>query len=184
MDKKSFSPSSGWNSVTFSTPPTFNADFFIVAFINPSGTVGMGIDNDGFTYEERMVQSDNASSWWGGYDLGDYMIRATVTYVSVEENGYSAGVELYQIAPNPVIGKTNISYELNALKEGTAVDLKIYDASGKLVKTLAEGVTGGGIRNVEWNKDDNRGNKVGSGIYFCRLAVGNTSILTRRVVVL
>lgn len=180
MDKKSFTPGSGWNTITFSNPPTFNGEFHIIIFINPTGTVGIGIDNNGLTYPDYMVKSEDLVDWYYGADAGDYMIRATVTYVGVEEANAEGKVELKAL-PNPIVDRSSISY---TLKDRSEIGLKIYDAAGKLVRTLEEGIYNAGTRVVAWNAKDNNGRKVSAGIYFCKLRIGNSSVLTKALTVL
>jgi flagellar hook assembly protein FlgD len=55
------------------------------------------------------------------------------------------------------------------------VQLRIYDPSGRLVRTLAEGDMEAGERNVVWDGRDERGHAVPSGVYFCLLSAGEES---------
>ncbi|MCK5407239.1 MAG: T9SS type A sorting domain-containing protein, partial [Candidatus Krumholzibacteria bacterium] len=52
------------------------------------------------------------------------------------------------------------------------VRLSVYDATGRLVRTLVDDTKGFGTHSVEWNGTDNLGNEVGSGVYFYRLETG------------
>lgn len=49
------------------------------------------------------------------------------------------------------------------------VTLRIYDVSGRLVRTLVEGPQEAGQKTVTWNGRDDRGRNVASGVYFYRL---------------
>jgi len=51
--------------------------------------------------------------------------------------------------------------------------LEIFDARGRLVRTLVNGFVGGGPRDIEWNGRDNRGQDVPSGVYFYRLVLAD-----------
>ncbi|MEO0227311.1 MAG: S8 family serine peptidase [candidate division WOR-3 bacterium] len=61
------------------------------------------------------------------------------------------------------------------------VQLKLYDITGRLVKTFVDGFVEPGIKTVIWdgNADDNK--RCSSGIYFCRLDTEHGSIV-RKVV--
>jgi flagellar hook assembly protein FlgD len=55
------------------------------------------------------------------------------------------------------------------------VTLSIYDITGKLVKILVNELKNSGVYSVNWNGTDDRGRKVGQGVYFYTL---ETSIQT------
>jgi hypothetical protein len=76
---------------------------------------------------------------------------------------------LGQNEPNPFNPTTSIHYTLSGQQR---VTLSIYDASGRLVRTLVDGIKGHGPHQAEWNGTDNVGNPVGSGVYFYRLQAG------------
>jgi hypothetical protein len=89
---------------------------------------------------------------------------------------------LSQNAPNPVRnGYTAISYTTN---EPGRVSLKIYDKTGRLVRTLRDRNNDpAGQRTVYWDcKDDNR-HAVAAGVYFYRLTAGSSSA-TKKIVII
>jgi hypothetical protein len=73
---------------------------------------------------------------------------------------------LEQNYPNPFNPQTTISYSLPA---NSQVSLKIFSVTGQLVCTLYEGESSAGTHVVLWDGLNDRGNSVGSGVYFCRL---------------
>jgi hypothetical protein len=81
----------------------------------------------------------------------------------------TAETALFQNEPNPFNPTTTISFVLPTAQRAR---LSVYDASGKLVRTLVDGVTGYGTHHIEWDGTDNLGNEVGSGVYFYRLEAG------------
>lgn len=87
---------------------------------------------------------------------------------------------LQQNAPNPFKQLTTINYQL--AKPGM-VNLKVYNITGQLVKTLVSGQAGAGQHTVKWDGRDSRGNKVSSGVYIYRLQAENRD-LTRKLVIL
>ena len=73
-------------------------------------------------------------------------------------------------APNPFNPRTEIGIEVPTT---TAVTLSVFDASGRLVRTLVDGrVLDAGPHAVTWDGDDNAGQRVPSGVYLCRLFAG------------
>jgi flagellar hook assembly protein FlgD len=63
------------------------------------------------------------------------------------------------------------------------VSIKIYDALGRHVTTLAEGVKGAGVHSAEWNVRNSKGKPVTSGMYFYKMEAGDFTA-TRKMLVL
>ena len=74
---------------------------------------------------------------------------------------------LYQSRPNPFRGTATIRFNLAG---ETPVDIAIYDVSGRMVKTLMDGVGDQGENTVVWDGTDNGGNRVGSGIFWVKMS--------------
>jgi len=71
---------------------------------------------------------------------------------------------LYQNFPNPFNPVTTIRYDVNA--DGP-VSLRVYDAGGRLVRTLVDAVEKAGRKSVKWDGTNDGGRQVASGMYFC-----------------
>ncbi len=81
--------------------------------------------------------------------------------------------------PNPFNPTTTIAYEVPA---GVGrVALRIYDASGRLVRTLVDDERSEGPARVTWNGTTNTGDLAASGVYFGRLSAGTQSTSHRMV---
>jgi len=99
-------------------------------------------------------------------------------YVSTQgEGGQSGGgsglpktLALNQPFPNPARAALKVSY---ALPRQTKVSVKLYDISGKLVRTLAMGEQAPGYYDATWDRKDAEGRSVSRGVYFCTLAAEN-----------
>jgi len=87
---------------------------------------------------------------------------------------------LDQNVPNPFNPTTTISY---TLPDAGAVKLSIYDASGRLVRTLVSSAREHGSHAEVWDGTDSAGRAVSSGIYFYRLDAGKFS-QSRKMVLL
>ncbi len=81
------------------------------------------------------------------------------------------------IYPNPFNTATQITY---SIAEEVPVQLAVYDATGKLVRTLASGDMEPGVYTVRWDGTDEAGKQVPSGVYLCRIKAGSFS-QTKRV---
>ncbi len=98
-------------------------------------------------------------------------IRLFMTQTGIEEPSNPTNpitiTGLYAPRPNPLTnGKTQISF---AVAEPGKVCLKIYDASGRQVKTLVDEFMGSGVKNIVWNCRDDNKKQVSEGIYFVTL---------------
>ncbi|UCG51765.1 MAG: hypothetical protein JSW58_16590 [Candidatus Latescibacterota bacterium] len=156
------------------------ADVRLALFRNPGNGTYWATRADS---EWELSESGNhsytapASDWYGlvvysatGGLSGEYTIR-------ISEQG-ATGIEtkptvpgefaLYQNVPNPFNPSTTIRYDVPA--GGGRVTLHIYDVNGRLVRSLVDGVELPGEKSMVWDARDDRGTKVSTGVYFCRLA--------------
>ena len=76
---------------------------------------------------------------------------------------------LLKARPNPSASGTEIGFVLPA---EARVSLRIYDVSGRLVRTLVDGPRTTGVHRVQWDGTDDRGRTARSGIYFAKLEAG------------
>jgi len=76
------------------------------------------------------------------------------------------GIELAPSRPNPVVRGTELAFEL---ENPAQTSLRIYDLSGKLVRTLVTGTLAAGSHTARWDTRDESGKPVASGVYFYRL---------------
>jgi hypothetical protein len=70
------------------------------------------------------------------------------------------------IAPNPATGRPEIRFYLP--REAPA-SIRIYDVTGRLVRTLGDGRMAVGAHRVLWDRRNDAGRPVGAGIYFVRM---------------
>jgi carboxypeptidase family protein/flagellar hook capping protein FlgD len=87
-------------------------------------------------------------------------------------------LNLSQNYPNPFNPMTTIQFSLPRAEH---VSLRIYNAQGRLVKTLVNGVLPVGLHDAIWVADDDTGRPVASGIYLYRLETAtetNTKVMT------
>jgi flagellar hook assembly protein FlgD len=63
------------------------------------------------------------------------------------------------------------------------LSLQIFDATGRLIKVIADETMQPGAHQFTWNAKDEKGNAVITGIYFLRFNTGNYSETKKLVVV-
>lgn len=97
-----------------------------------------------------------------------------------EGNPLPPELKLAQNIPNPVRGFTTIPFVLS--KPGP-VDLKVYDITGRVVKTLIQGAHLAGFGTACWDGKDQKGLPVLAGVYLYRLKVGE-EVRTRKLIVM
>lgn len=87
-------------------------------------------------------------------------------------------IVLLQSFPNPFSSKTKISY---TVPSPANTQLKIYDISGKLVKTISSQVHAPGKYSCYWYGDDTKGSKVPGGIYFLKYESSDITVTEKLV---
>ena len=77
---------------------------------------------------------------------------------------------LYQNYPNPFNYYTTIPYEL---KYESFVQIDIFNIKGQIVRDLLYSTKKRGFLSISWNGRDNKGNRLPSGVYLCKMKVKN-----------
>ncbi|MCB1184165.1 hypothetical protein KDM41_12080 [bacterium] len=94
---------------------------------------------------------------------GDFTILSGVTDVP---GGVRSGVVFRRPAPNPFNPRTQLRFEL---PEAGPVQVAVFDARGRLVRTLAAGVRPQGPLDLAWDGTDDAGRRQAAGLYLFRL---------------
>ncbi|HTW90612.1 MAG TPA: FlgD immunoglobulin-like domain containing protein [bacterium] len=77
---------------------------------------------------------------------------------------------LYDAAPCPSRGRTMLRFQI---PRPTHVTVKMYDASGRKVKTILDSERPAGVYTLTWDGRDDRGRVSSNGIYFCTMKAGD-----------
>ncbi|RMH86119.1 MAG: T9SS C-terminal target domain-containing protein, partial [Calditrichaeota bacterium] len=85
-------------------------------------------------------------------------------------------IRLAQNYPNPFNPRTTIRFYL---PQSSSVTLKIFDMSGRLIRTLIREDFPAGEHRVTWDATDDAGAPVASGVYLYRLQVGSTALVRK-----
>jgi hypothetical protein len=124
----------------------------------------------------------NMSETDHGSIVGEFQVKV----IQLQAGSSSAGSEpidleaFHRSFPNPAMSSTGIAFSLPHPAE---VELKIYDASGALVRTLLDQWTDAGSYDLVWDGRDENGRSVTSGTYFSRLTQDGKSSVKKLVVV-
>jgi hypothetical protein len=108
--------------------------------------------------------SDGYVTFEGWYVDDVQLTSAPVAFVAGDSAPLEFGLD--QNVPNPFNPVTTISYELPSAAD---VTVSIYNAAGKLVRTLVDGRQDAGRKSAVWDGTNDAGLKVASGVYMYRL---------------
>jgi len=103
-----------------------------------------------------------------------------VRSITVEAECPLVVAQLFQNVPNPFNPSTSIRF---TIARASHVELRVYAASGALVRTLVEGGMPGGTSVVTWDGTNDAGSSAASGVYFYRLRVDKAT-LSRKMLLL
>ncbi len=114
------------------------------------------------------------------FDGKIYRFKPTVTGLldpaeSVKPKAFALGANY----PNPFNPETHIPFFLPL---PSRVQLEIFDAQGKRVRTLLAGFLGAGHHSLRWNGTNDRGEAVASGVYLYRLVGPHMASAFRKMV--
>lgn len=152
--------------------------------------ISSGEANDStYIWEVPATPSDSAlikviaydPSLNGGQDVSDslFVITSDIVDVPAAPSGPPNGLLLWGNSPNPFVTRTEIAFYLPA---DEVVRLHVYDAAGRLVARLVDGVRmDAGIHRVPWNGRSDDGDPRASGVYFYTLRAAG-EIETRKMV--
>jgi hypothetical protein len=111
-------------------------------------------------------------------DDADDAVMLNPSFTSVEEwTGTEEALPhdyvLLQNYPNPFNASTEIGY---AIPTDAFVSLKVFDVEGRQVEVMVEGHRNAGHYTIRWSPTN-----LSSGVYFCRLQVGELSETVKMV---
>jgi hypothetical protein len=134
---------------------------------------------------------------WTPALLGDFPVRCTCATIRTDQvtsnNELSqsvfvqpAGIEeqsagnarftLFGSSQNPARGQATIRY---SLAQAAPVDLRVFSATGELVRVLETGVQPPGPHQALWDGKDELGRPVGRGTWFCRMTAGSFQAVSK-----
>lgn len=119
-----------------------------------------------------------------GVGIVDFVPWLVKPVVAVSENRIRPQspeyIRLNQNWPNPFRATTSISYQLTANKS-VMVILKLYDITGKEIRTLVNAIQKPGDYSIAWDGLNNKGEEVPKGIYYYMLTIDGCSMSRKAV---
>lgn len=107
-----------------------------------------------------------------------FLIGASGGFSTVDDLSGAALVKLQQSWPNPVNGSSTIRFEL---EQPSRARLRIFDAAGRLVRTILDEHVAAGSHTRVWDGRDEQGRDAASGIYFYELDVEGRRLSSKLV---
>jgi hypothetical protein len=116
----------------------------------------------------RFKMTTNSSTTRNGIYLDDFTLywRRAVGIDNGQQTELPVRFTLQQNYPNPFNANTEISF---SIPKSGYVQIDIYDLGGRKLKTIHSGEMEAGSHSLLWDGRNERGDLVGSGIYFYRL---------------
>ncbi len=175
-------------------------DYWQVGVTNDDGATWTPIENtltstnawvenvfDLFTYvpdpgvvQFRFIAEDSGSGSLVEAGVDDFSLTAVFNTADAEDFNVRLVAGLGPNTPNPFGPQTDIRFRL---AEAGPVSLAVYDATGRRVKSLAEGTMVAGDYSLRWDGTDQAGHSLSAGVYFCRLEAGGRTFSSRMMLV-
>ncbi|MDZ7861171.1 MAG: C25 family cysteine peptidase [Candidatus Krumholzibacteriota bacterium] len=128
----------------------------------------------------RFHFASNEQYGFEGWYIDDINI-STERYTDIddgEEHPPILANSLYPAYPNPFNPTTVIPFEV---AEKSPVTMRIYDVSGRSIRTLVNKILPEGKHQTVWDGKDKTGRNAASNIYFCRLQIGSFTSTERLI---
>ena len=116
----------------------------------------------------------------------EFEVPACYTTTGIADDGTPPSpraslARLYSPAPNPFNPETVIRF---GLAQAARVKLRVFAASGSLVRTLADRAFEAGEHQLRWDGKDAQGRDCSSGAYFLSLEADGTMVPARKLILL
>ncbi len=147
------------------------SDALCTSVVTSASGVAEGTTTTSWTVDTAL---SNGTYYWRSYaDDGTErgLLMETGSFI-VDSTGVGSAprLALRPAQPNPFGVQTTLAFDMPVAAD---VTLAVYSVDGRLVRTLADGQAGPGPVEIQWDGCDERGRRVGSGLYFIRLTAGD-----------
>lgn len=131
----------------------------------PTSAAGLAVEY----YLTAVDGGGHATNWPQGGAVSPFTFTPAPGTSPAGDTPDRGGAWLLANAPNPFNPRTTLRF---GLAEAGPARLAIFDARGRLVRTLLDGGLAAGDHVVAWDGRDDSGRAAPSGVYFSRLASG------------
>jgi len=160
IDNKAYFTSSIQGDASFFLDDPFNFDISGDCPVGHRVTFWADINANGLSADGSSSRYSYTNTTLFNFDVG------ITSGVKEETEKLPDHLSVYPASPNPFRYGTTIEY---AIPEETVVKLKVYDVSGREIRTLVSGLKRPGVYTVTWDGMNSKGEILPSGIYFGRL---------------
>jgi hypothetical protein len=161
----------------YNPTPTGDGEILVqyLTALQLSTSVTIGIENEPQTVGIQYNYNNNYDSLAVEITDAFAILYTTIAPTpGVEEYGKAgilpAQTQMMTLHPNPFMRSMSISYQVAS--QGN-ISLRVYDAAGRLISTLADGSREPGYYTVNWHGLDDQGRKVPAGVYFIKFSAEN-----------
>ena len=116
---------------------------------------------------------------YGGWNIDDVMIISTVNPQGIADLPQASQPLAVSASPSIFTMGTSVAFAVPAHAEQAS--LRIFDTSGRLVRTLHDGAITAGTHYLSWTGTDEAGMPAPIGTYYCRAQVGEEATTTKIV---
>ncbi len=141
--------------------------------------VGLHVDATGLAdglYEAALPITDNDPV----RPAASVPVRLVVNALTAVADGGRTPFAFRAVSRNP--GSSRVALQLS-LPSGGPVEVSVYGVDGRRVAQVVRGTLPAGVHRLHWNGTNERGVRVGSGIYFARARAGERASTLRIVIV-
>ncbi len=136
-------------------------------------TVGFERVGSGFGSAGELRIENVRTASWDDAAYAPYVVTAGAAAIPA---GSPAAPQIHAARPNPFSGATEIPYSLPAAGR---VSLRVFDVSGRLVRTLIDGERPAGVGRAAWDGKDASNRPLPAGVYFAKLSAAGVERTTR-----
>ena len=148
-------------------------------FPGNSSLVGRRGSSAAFNSMHRQVVAFGGDQTY--HYFAETCILSVDTVTTEEHQEYNVSISPYiKILTNPIRLPCQIDV---FIPFPSNIDLKIFDASGRLVNTLLKDKKSSGNYIIQWDGKDTNGNKISAGTYFVNLEMDGESVVKKAVVI-
>lgn len=103
-----------------------------------------------------------------------FAIRAEDASSVLDDPLLIEGLPMLLVAPNPMNHAMRLEYEVDPATAGEAVNIRIQDVTGRIVRTLVDTQQAPGTYSIEWDRCDDQHQPVPNGVYYLLVRNGHT----------